>query len=417
MLERWTIGLSTNTPMLHHSNSAWLVWMLALWCALFTARVEAQNSAPANDANRFLIIIESSRAMRGQKDAVGKALEQILASRANGQLHRGDTLGVWTFNEDIYTGRFPLQVWSLEGERAITGGILEFVKGQPYEKNGRFDNALAGMHEVMKISDLITVIIFSTGAETMRGTPFDKEINTAYQQHLAEGQKERTPMVTVLQAQRGRIINYTVNALPWPVVVPELPVRPETAAIAKATNPPPVIKKTNGPTLLPPLILSGPKPAPVVTNPVAATQLPATNTPIPATETTSDSTKPVSPTATVTSNPPAIITENPVKPAAQTTGVPPVRPAEVLPAQTKETAGSSNSQAGLVPSGNSDRQLTNTLVAQAVPAPEAGGNSKIFLAAGLGLLAVAGSLIWLMARRSRAAVSSSISRAMDYRKK
>jgi hypothetical protein len=387
----------------------WLFWMLAAWCGLFAARVGAQNPAPANDANRFLVIVETSRAMRGQGEVVGKALEQVLASRADGQLRRGDTLGVWTFNEDVYTGRFPLQMWSLEAGPAITGGILEFVKGQPYEKNGRLDNALAGMYEVMKISDLITVIIFSTGAEPMRGTPFDKEINAAYQQRLAEAQKNRTPMATVLQAQRGKIINYTVNALPWPVVVPELPVRPETAAIAKATNPPPVVKKTNGPALLPPLILSGPKPAPVVTNAVAAAQSPATSAPVKATEPASVAVKPENP---------ATVAENAVKPGAQTTGAPPVKSPEVLPAQTKETAGNSNSQAGQVPSGNADRQLTNAPVAQAVVTPEVGGNSKIFLAAGLGLLAVAGSLVWLMARRVRgAARSSAITRAMDYRKK
>lgn len=420
VVERWNGGLRCKTPILHHSNPTWLVWLFAVWCGLLSARVEAQNPAPANDANRFLVIIETSRAMRGQKEAVGKALEQVLASRADGQLHRGDTLGVWTFNEDVYTGRFPLQVWSLEAGPTITGGILEFVKGQPYEKNGRFDNALAGMYEVMKISDLITVLIFSTGTEPMRGTPFDKEINAAYQQHLAEAQKDRTPMATVLQAQRGKIINYTVNALPWPVVVPELPVRPEAAAIAKATNPPPVVKKTNGPTLLPPLILSGPKPAPVVTNAVAAVQSPATSAPVKATETASVPAAPGSSMAVVVaSNAPVKVAENAAKPEVQTTGAPPVKLAEMLPAQTKETAGSSNSQAGQVPLGNSDRQLTNGPVVQAAAVtPDAGGNSKIFLAAGLGLLAVAGSLVWLMARRARGpAGSSAITRAMDYRKK
>jgi hypothetical protein len=403
------------------SSRAWLSWMLAIWCGLFAAtRVEAQNPAPANDANRFLVIIETSRAMQRQREAVGKALEQVLASRANGQLRRGDTLGVWTFNEDVYTGRFPLQVWSLEAERAITNGILEFVKGQPYEKNGRFDNALAGMHEVMKISDLITILIFSSGAEPMRGTPFDKEINAAFQQHLAEAQKDRTPMATVLQAQRGKIINYTVNALPWPVVVPELPVRPETAAIAKATNPPPVVMKTNGPALLPPLILSGPKPAPVVTNAIAATQPPATGAPVKATETASVPVTAGNPTAAIAaSNASATATENAIRPDVQIAGAPPVKSTEVVSAQARETAGSSNSQAGQAPPGNSDRQLTNASVVQAVAvSPDAKGNSKMFLAAGLGLLAVAGSLVWLMARRARgAAGSSAITRAMNSRKK
>ncbi|HEX4645482.1 MAG TPA: hypothetical protein VH598_07715 [Verrucomicrobiae bacterium] len=398
VVERWSAGVSTNTPILHHSVWTWFCWMLAICGSLLSGRVEAQNPAPAKDANRFLVIIETSRAMRGQKDAVGTALEQILASRVNGQLRRGDTLGLWTFNEDVYTGRFPLQVWSLEAGPAITGGILEFVNGQPYEKNGRLGGALAGMYEVIKISDIITVLIFSTGAEPMRGTPFDKEINTAFQQHLAEAQKDRTPMVTVLQAQRGKIINYTVNALPWPVVVPELPVRTETAAIAKATNPPPVVKKTNGPTLLPPLILSGPKPPPQpATNVIAAVQPSTNDAPVKTADTAS--TKPENPTvAAAPSNAPAAVAvDTAPKTEAQTTGAPP---------QSAQDA-----------AGKTERQTTNAAAIPAVAVVSPEGNSKIYLAAGLGLLAVAGSLVWLMARRARGAGSSSISRAMDYRKK
>ena len=28
-----------------------------------------------------------------------------------GQVEAGDTIGLWTFNEELYTGRFPLQTW------------------------------------------------------------------------------------------------------------------------------------------------------------------------------------------------------------------------------------------------------------------------------------------------------------------
>jgi len=79
--------------------------------------------------------------------------------------------------------------------------------------------------------------------------------------------KSRKPIVTVLQAKHGKIIRYTVNALPWPVVIPEVPIRIKTAEVA-ANNTTPTAEVA--PQKVAPTVESAPptvaeKPAPAVT--------------------------------------------------------------------------------------------------------------------------------------------------------
>ena len=47
--------------------------------------------------------------MQPRAGAVLKAVQDLLASGLSGQLRRGDSLGVWTFNEELSAGRFPLR--------------------------------------------------------------------------------------------------------------------------------------------------------------------------------------------------------------------------------------------------------------------------------------------------------------------
>ncbi len=72
------------------------------------------------------------------------------------------------------------------------------------------------MFSVIKASDTITIFILSTGDGQMRGTPFDAEINSLYLQNIHDMQGRRLPIVTILQARSGKILHYTLNALPWP---------------------------------------------------------------------------------------------------------------------------------------------------------------------------------------------------------
>ena len=223
-------------------------------CALLAQTGAAKAPLPAN---RCLLVVETSRSMQRRSDGVVQAVQDLLKSGLAGQLRPGDTLGIWTYNESLYAGRFPLQTWSPEAQKGITLRTVGFLKEQKYEKLPILENVLPALSRLIKGSPLITIILISSAEEQIHGTPFDAQINEFYQKWQDVQQKARMPFVTVLRARDGRLTDFTVNTPPWPVQMPPLP---QEVQIAESVQPrtPKVVRTTPPPTAQP-LIVSGQK--------------------------------------------------------------------------------------------------------------------------------------------------------------
>lgn len=228
--------------------------------------VRAQNSAPANlGGNRFLFVVDTSAPMEKHALEARQMIVDLLASSGNGQIHPGDTLGIWTFNNSVHTGELPLHVWLPGHEWEVAARMADFLQHQHYGKKGRLDEAMADIFEIVKHSDNIVIVLVSDGQGKMKGTPFDAEINAAYKKCLKEIKKSQMPVVTVLLGEAGKITKYTVNSLPWPVVVPQVPAPPRPVVVVQAPAQPSA--PAPHPKILPPLILEGPSPKTPETKP------------------------------------------------------------------------------------------------------------------------------------------------------
>ena len=249
-----------------------------------TAR--AQPAAP--DVNsRFLLIFDTSSDMQRRLPAVQKALNDILAASTNGQLHSGDSIGVWTFDQDLHVGQFPLQHWEPDNAGMITSNITAFVGKQRYTKTTGFDALLPLLNQVVRGSERLTVLIFCDGKGEIHGTPYDVGINQIFQQRQSERQKARLPIVIGLRSQRGQYTGCMVSFPPQLVSLPAFPPLPEAVpAPPKVTNAP----APPGPprSSVPLLIIVGttitnrvppPAPEPALTNPPPKV---ITSTPAPA---------------------------------------------------------------------------------------------------------------------------------------
>jgi hypothetical protein len=437
-----------------------------------------KKPAPAQSANRFLFIVDTSTSMEKHRDDELDVVDEILRSSANGQLHRGDSIGVWTFNAEIYTGNMPLQVWLPEQRQEIALRTEEFIREQTYRKTSRFDIALSSLYQVIKNSDIITVFIISNGNGKMQGSPFDDEINALYQENVKEMKKNRMPVVTVLQAKGGKILKYTVNAVPWPVVVPELPIvlkaetgpapppaaplattnstppKPAPPAPALVAQTPPAMAPASAPapppTNLPPIVTTYPSPAPVVATPAVQPEspqpvaqvspvppnanpptpgMPVPQTPAPVTDARTPQTgMPVPETRMPVASMPA--PPNIPPPAMRVapkpnTFPPPVNPqvqqstptmpgARVVPSDTRTPA-----TVATTPEPAPTTQPAKSFVDRilAVVLPEGWGYKRLLLIGGVALLVLGFGLILLLVRRSRRPPEriSLISHVMDKR--
>jgi len=318
---------------------------LAFAGAAFAPGLFAQTSAAKpGPSNRYLFIVDTSFSMYDRAMGVQTVVRNLLQSGMNGQLRRGDTLGVWTFNEKLYAGRLPLQRWTPEAQQIITLRTLEFLGKQHYEKTTALDDALAEMARVIENSDAITVILISDADEKIKGTPFDAAINAIYSQNYRRQKKAQMPFTTILRAESGTITGYKVNMAPWPLELPPLP--PETQRAEATANKPVEVQPKAPAPVVQPLILSGKKTMPSTTasagNSAKAEAAPpqpapATRVPEKAAETPKPKTEPVmvpkpasvpAPTLATESPAPAIAPDNNLKAGVPATPPPvPAQPA------------------------------------------------------------------------------------------
>ncbi len=406
--------------------------------------------------HRFLLILDTSRAMQRRADGVASAVEALLNSSMRGQIHRGDSLGIWTFNDDLYSGNFPLQEWSPEAQEAITGRVLKFLSSQKYSKQSRLDCVLPAMSRLLNSSDLMTVFLFTDGSAPIRGTPFDAQINQSYESWRAKQASARMPFITVLRSQQRKLAEFVVTAAPWPVELPPLPEPPKLAPTPK----PVVAAVTNRPAARP-LIITGKKTVPPAQKPAAAAvvsnstpalaQTPPPSAPITATEQSQPTPPPASKetlsNAVASTSPPETKASDGVRPssgaatpetfnagasaksaeqsvaaAPAATPAPPASQAATLAAQPVVRA-----RTPATPE-MSDAPANAQLPAQPAAAAPEGGRTPPVAAAispqrplwaygtmvGILALAVAGSVVWFRRTRSRASAHASlITRSLD----
>jgi hypothetical protein len=210
--------------------TTWTIALAAL-CANLTGALNlsaAPAAASATVPGRYLLIVETSDDMRRRTEGTQKLLGELMRSGFNGQLRPGDTIGVWTFNDQLHTGVFPLQLWTPQTREKTAAGLVGFLKAQRYEKSGNLTPVLPEMASVVKDSDKITVLLVTTGADKIRGTPFDAEINDTYALNQSVQEKARLPYVTILRAVKGEFSGFTVNTPPWPVEFPKFSPPPAT---------------------------------------------------------------------------------------------------------------------------------------------------------------------------------------------
>ncbi|HKI70638.1 MAG TPA: hypothetical protein VKA67_13705, partial [Verrucomicrobiae bacterium] len=222
---------------------------------------QSDVSAPAGErapsSNRYLLIVDTSRSMRERTNAVGQLIQTVLLSGMDGQMRLGDTFGVWTYNEHLYSGQFPLQLWTPDHFRRITMQAVQFLEGQHYQNKSDLATVMPDLLQLVKRSDFITVILLTDGNNEIHGTPFDGKINEFFRSWKGRQERLKMPIVVFLRGQKGKLTDYRVSTPPWPLdsLPPPPPLKPVPVKKAEAVSAPVVKPKPR--RMLPPLIVHG----------------------------------------------------------------------------------------------------------------------------------------------------------------
>ena len=231
----------------------------SFWLLLNPLLLLAQTTNPPSlyPRNRFLLVLETSHAMQRRADAMIESVRKLVGSAIAGQARRGDTLGLWTFNEEVYTGVFQLQKWSPDAQAQITERVEGFLKAQKFEKRARYDRLVPALSGLARNSPYITIALVCSGESDIHGTPFDDRINEFFRKWRLQPPDSGTPFVIALRAQAGRFVDCTMTPSPWTAELPQLPKElfvplPVAEALPKEKTKPVT-------SSVPPLIISGRK--------------------------------------------------------------------------------------------------------------------------------------------------------------
>jgi hypothetical protein len=228
------------------------VILFAVLTTFFAASSFGQSS------NRWLFIFDVSTSMHGRAKGVQEATRDLLSTGMHGQIRQGDTIGIWTFDDQLHAGEVPLQTWSPASRSTIVQHTLQFLGKQDYMyvKSGHVNAAIPAIVRVVQSSDIITVFLFSDGYDRINGTPIDDSLNAFYKDSYRKQKKAHMPFITVFRGEHGYITTNTMNLAPWPVDIPPVPLRQVVREIPPIEAP----KPKPAPPVVPSLILIGKKP-------------------------------------------------------------------------------------------------------------------------------------------------------------
>jgi hypothetical protein len=215
----------------------WLV--VVQWMVLATAMAApATAPKPAPPGNRFLFVLETSAGMSRLEHGGRQAIFDLIYSGVEGRMRKGDTYGIWTFNEQVSVGFYPMQIWDGQRNLEHASAAGRFLKTQKYEKEGHLTNLMSQLQTVLRVAKDLSVFIVTDGDTLVKGTPFDDEINTAYRASAVQVRYTSKPLVTTLTARNGEFTSALVSLAGEKIVLAHLPPQTnETVAVAKAPVP------------------------------------------------------------------------------------------------------------------------------------------------------------------------------------
>jgi hypothetical protein len=243
--------------------------LAVLGAGCFMVSVATAQPAASSVDSRYLLVFDTSSAMKSRVPATQYVVERLFFSMMNGQFQAGDSIGVWAFDRKLRQGEFPLQHWLPQNAATTAADITNFVRLQRYSKSTRFDVIMPEVNSLVQDSERLTVLIFCDGDGEIKGTPYDNAINTVLKQNQSALSKANETFIVVLRSQLGRYVGYTVNSSAVGVNLPNFPPLPAPlqAVAPVQTSPPPAPRTLSPPPVIQavPLIIIGTN---VGTNPI-----------------------------------------------------------------------------------------------------------------------------------------------------
>ena len=211
------------------------VWPILVTWSVFVSGVHLTHSAaPDSSSARHIIIVDTSFSMVRRKQALYATVSNLFSSGLGGHIREGETVEMWTFNENIDSSSIPPRPWRQAEARDLATRAVNFLKNRRFAKRTRMTGLMERIIDTCQRAERFTVVLLSDGDTDVVGTPYDRSINLAYSDYGRAVRKARQTFATILRGREGGFLAWAVIRGGDMIQVPLLPeLRPRTATPPK----------------------------------------------------------------------------------------------------------------------------------------------------------------------------------------
>jgi len=192
-----------------------------------TAVAQTQSAQPS----RFLLVFETSPVLKKNLVTMQQTIAQWCASNLHGELRSDDDVAVWTVDQELHSGAFPMTSWTPDEASVYANSLDDFLGHQRYNRHASLTALQPLLNRVVKGSERITVLIFCDSQSHLMGTPYDDGANEILTNAASRLNGSKEIYIIVLRAYHGEYIGCSVNRA-GSLNLPKFPEEPKSQSPA-----------------------------------------------------------------------------------------------------------------------------------------------------------------------------------------
>ena len=191
--------------MIRYGLLIFLAGASCAWGALTVAPRKGQ------EGNRFLFIVDTSSSMKRLEHSGRQIVFDLVNSGIEGRMRPGDTFGIWTFDNDVKAGVFPVQTWSPEKSTDMATQVARFLKEQDARRGSRLDGAITNAERIIKSVKDLDLVIVTSAATRFKPDDTWAMLLQNYKGRIDEAKKGNKAMLVTLAGRSGQIRQATIT--------------------------------------------------------------------------------------------------------------------------------------------------------------------------------------------------------------
>jgi hypothetical protein len=231
---------------------------------------KGKDPEPARNSAKFLFLVDTSSTMNRYDHSGRQTVFDLIFTGIGKQMQSGDTFGLWTFNEQVSAGTFPMQIWDADQNLELATRTGVFLKNQHYTGKPHAEKAIETALALVKTVKDVNVFVITSGDSSLGTSDLEKTIKDLYQQKAVGARKKNLPIVLAFSTWKGEIGRAQVAISGEPIILPaELLAKARArakplAASAQLDKPAePAVPRARAQ----PIFMKGEKPAPKIQAP------------------------------------------------------------------------------------------------------------------------------------------------------